>query len=302
MHSLQTTLPGLLVFCAAYELGSFTKAAKQLGVTPQAASRSVTRLEEVLGTRLFRRTTRAIAPTDAARAFYTTSKQGIALLQRAEEEASRGAELSAGVVRISAPTSYGHYRLLPLLGLFRERYPRIELDVDISNRNIDFAKEGFDLAIRMGQIKEEGLVARRLGDFALGVYAAPEYLARKRAPKEPSQLSSHDCIVFLLPRTGRVLPWTFSPGPTSFVPPAKVRCSDDVLATVTLARAGVGLIQTYDFLVHEDVERGKLQEVLRDYRGGKRPFSLVYPQSQKLGAAARTLADFLLSRRETQGS
>ncbi len=295
--SVQSTLPNLLTFCAAFEHGSFSKAARQLGVTPQAASRSVVRLEETLGVSLFRRTTRTVIPTDAARSYYRTAKAALGLLQQAERELASHGAVGAGLVRLSAPTSYGHYRLLPALAAFRERYPTIELEVHVGNRNVDFTTEGYDLAIRLGAIREHGLVARRLGDFALGVYGAPSYLARRAAPRTPRQLDDHSCIAFIMPSTGRVLPWTFTPGPRSLLPAAPVRCSEDVLATITLARAGAGLVQTYDFLVAQDLERGHLVEVLRDFRGASRPFSLVYPAAPKRSAAAGALIEFLLAAR-----
>ena len=295
--TLQSTLPNLLTFCAAFELGSFSRAARQLGVTPQAASRSVVRLEDTLGVRLFRRSTRTVTPTDEAHAYYRAAKQALALLELAEHEVAARGGVHAGVVRLSAPTSFGHHRLLPALAAFRERYPAIELDLHIGNRNIDFTQEGFDLAIRQGLIRDKGLIARKLGDFPLGVYAAPSYLARHPAPRTPAQLVDHTCITFTMPSTGRPLPWSFLPGPRAFTPPAPVRCSDDVVALVTLARAGLGLIQSYDFLVKDAVERGLLVEVLRDHRGASRPFSLISPATPRRSAAARALIDHLLPPR-----
>lgn len=298
---LQSTLPNLLTFCATFELGSFSEAARRLGVTPQAASRSVARLEETLGVPLFRRTTRTVTPTDEARAYYQTARQVLALLSQAERDVSRRDGAEAGMVRLSAPTSYGHHRLLPSLAAFRERHPTIELEVHIGNRNVDFTREGFDLAIRLGTIREKGLITRKLGDFSLGVWGSPAYLARRPAPRTPAQLDDHDCITFVMPSTGRVLPWTFVPAPRAFTPRAAVRCSEDVLALLTLARAGLGLVQTYDFLVEKDVERGLLVEVLRDFRGASRPFSLVYPATPRRAPPARVLIEFLTAAGKLPG-
>ncbi len=294
---LHSTLPNLLTFCAAFEHGSFSGAARQLGVTPQAASRSVLRLEETIGVTLFRRTTRTVTPTDAARAYYRTAKQALELLEQAELDASSQSSARSGLVRLSAPTTFGHHRLLPSLTAFRERFPRIELEIHVGSRNVDFATEGYDLAIRLGRIRTPGLVARKLGSFPLGVYGSPAYLARSPAPRTPAQLVDHACLAFIMPSTGRVLPWTFVPGPRSFTPKAAVRCTEDALSLVTLARAGLGLVQAYDFLVERDVERGLLVEVLKDYRGASRPFSLIYPSTPKPSPAARTLIDYILSTR-----
>ena len=297
--SLSSTLPNLLVFCAAYELESFSKAARRLGLTPQSASRSVLRLEQTLGVVLFRRTTRTVTPTDAAREYYRTASQALELLSRAESEVSQKDGERAGRVRLSVPTTYGHHRLLPRIVTFRERYPGIELELHVSNRNVDFATEGFDFAVRMGAIRTAGFVARKLADYTLGVFASPSYLARRGTPRSPQQLAQHACLGFLMPSTGKILPWSFEPEPRSWTPRADVRVSEDVLGIVTLARSGAGLAQVYDYLVESEVERGQLVEVLQEYRGATRPFSIVYPSEPKRSPAARTLIEFLLSGART---
>jgi DNA-binding transcriptional LysR family regulator len=297
--ALAATLPNLLAFCATYELGSFSKAAQRLGLTPQAASRSVLRLEQTLGTALFRRTTRTVSPTDAAREYYRTARQALDLLAKAEAEVTTKDGERAGHVRFSVPTTYGHHRLLPRIAAFLERYPGIELEIHVGNRNVDFAAEGYEFAIRMGSIRTAGFVARKLGEFSLGVFASPSYLARRGTPRSPEQLGNHSCLGFVMPTTGKILPWSFEPGPRSWVPRARVRVSEDVLGVITLARAGVGLIQVYDYLVEDELERGQLVEVLRDHRGASRPFSIVYPSEPKRSPAARVLIDFLLAGTRT---
>lgn len=294
-HPLQSSLSNLLAFCTSYELRSFSRAARLLGVTPQAASRSVGRLEQTLGVALFRRTTRAVTPTDAAATYYRIAKQAIELLRQAEQEAASPS--GAGRVRVSAPTTFAHHVLLPALSAFRAAKPEIEVDVDVSNRNVDFTAEGFDFAVRLGRIRERGFVTRQLGKAALGVFASPAYLARRSPPRSPDQLHQHACLTFIMPGTGRALPWTFATGPQAWTPQAGVRCAGDPLAVVSLARAGLGLVQTYDFVVARDLERGLLVEVLRDARGASRPFSVVYPEASKRSPAARALIDFVATLR-----
>lgn len=288
------TLPNVEAFCRTYETGSFSRAARALGVTPQATSRSVARLEQSLGVTLFRRTTRQLSPTDAARRYYERCVQALALFAVAEGEVVEGRHAPTGLVRISAATTWAHHRLLPSLGAFRELCPEIEVEVNVASGNVDFVRGGYDLAVRMGSVADGALVARKLGDFALGVFAAPAYLARHGVPQTPADLERHTCIAFLVPSSGRVLPWTFSPAPERLVPRAAYRCSDDALGTVTLARAGLGLVQTYDFLVEEDVSRGRLVEVLVRYRGRSRPFSLVYPKAPRPTRAVRAMIDHVV--------
>jgi DNA-binding transcriptional LysR family regulator len=288
------SLPNLEAFCRTFETGSFTKAARLMGVTPQATSRSVGRLEQSLRATLFRRTTRSLAPTDAAQ-YYERCSRALSLLADGERQLSRGDEAAEGRVRISAPTSYGHHRLLPALATFAERYPKVRVDVNLSNRNVDLIREGFDLAIRRGPLRDRTLVARKLGDYSVGVYASSAYLARHGAPDTPRELAQHTCITFAMPSSGRALPWVFSGAP-SFTPEARFCCSEDVLGVVTLARAGVGFVQVLDFLVEEDVARGQLVEVLTEYRGPARPFTLIHPKVEKAPPAVRALSDFIMAR------
>lgn len=298
MRRVDGTLPNLEVFCRTFETGSFTKASEMLGLTPQAASRAVARLEADLGVVLFRRTTRSLAPTEEGRRYHARAHAALALLAEAEREISHKRRSPSGLVRVSMPTTYGHHRLLPSLGRFRALYPDIELVCHVSNRNVDFVRESFDLSVRMGESDDASLVRRKLGDFALGVFASPSYLARRRAPETLAELDAHAAIAFVMPATGRVLPWTFvEPGGTraSFVPPNAFRIGGDVLGVVTAATGGAGLVQTYDYLVEREVARGELVEVLSRFRGGSRPFSLVYPKAPALSRAARTFADFVVA-------
>lgn len=288
------TLPNLAAFCRTYETGSFTLAAKALEVTPQATSRSVARLERALGATLFRRTTRNVSPTEAGRKYYALCVQALALLHAGEQQIADQSATLQGRVRISVPTPYGHHRLLPTLGTFRERYPKIEVELEISNRQVDFTRDEFDLAIRVGTIKDGSLAARKLGEFALGVYGSSAYLARHPAPRVPEALAQHSCIGFVLPSTGRVMPWRF--GARSFKPDARYRCAEDVLGVVALAKAGVGLAQIYDMAVTEDVARGTLIEVLGPYRQLRRPMWLIYPKDVKPTKVTRAMIDFIVAQ------
>lgn len=292
--SVSSTLPNLEAFCRTFELGSFTRAARALSVTPQATSRSVARLEAALGVALFRRTTRSLGPTDEARRYYELCRQALALLSAGERELSSRKGAPEGHVRVSVPTPYAHAVFLRSLADFRARHPGVRVTVHVSSENVDFVRDRCDFAIRMGALRDGSLVARRLGVFSLGVYASPSYLARRGAPRVPERLVEHTCLAFVLPRTGKVLPWSFDPAPRAFVPDAPLCAEGDALANVTLARAGAGLVQIYDFVVADDLARGALVEVLEAYRGAARPFSLVYPRGAALSRAARALYDWAL--------
>ncbi|MCB9792189.1 MAG: LysR family transcriptional regulator [Alphaproteobacteria bacterium] len=290
-------LSQLRVFCLSVELGSFTRAARAAGLTPQAVSRSVARLEESLGQALFRRSTRQVEPTEAGRLFYAASAAALERLDEAQAVLALRQEQPVGEVRVSVPTTYGHHRFLPMLAEFCALYPQVEVDLEISNRNVDFVREGFDLAVRMGELGDAAFVARRLGDFSVGVFASPAYLAERGAPRRVEDIAQHRCAVFVMPSSGRLLPWGFTPpGPASYLPPATLRVRHDVLGLIHFARAGGGLVQIYHFLVEAELARGELVELLPELAGRSRPFSLIYPKQAVSRPAVRALVDFVVAR------
>lgn len=171
-HFEDLQLGSIELFCLAAEAGSFTAAAQIAGVTPAAVSRSIFRLEERLGSRLFVRTTRSIRLTDAGRTFFEQCRQALTQLVEAQQEVMGAQSVPSGQLRISVPTTYGHHRILPLLPAFRALYPQVSVDVHLSNRNIDFVAEGYDLAIRVRAQPDSSMIARLLEDAKLAVVAS----------------------------------------------------------------------------------------------------------------------------------
>lgn len=290
-------LGSIELFCLAAELGGFTAAARAAGVTPAAVSRSVSRLEARLGARLFVRSTRHIRLTEGGRDYFEQCRQALAQLMEAERQVS-GQQLQAlGTLRISLPTTYGHHRVLPLLPRFRERYPGVQVEVHLSNRNIDFIEEGYDLAVRVRAQPDSGLIARHLEDAALVVVAAPDYLRRAGVPSELEQLAGHECIQFELPSSGRRIPWLFREQgrERELFTEGGYCCAADVLGGVTLARSGAGLFQAYRFTVEPLLASGELVEVLQPFAGASRPFTLLYPHARHVPIRVRVFVDFLLA-------
>nr|WP_206085556.1 LysR family transcriptional regulator [Massilia polaris] len=291
-------LGSIELFCLAAEQASFTGAANIAGVTPAAISRSIGRMEERLGVRLFVRTTRQIRLTDAGRRYYDQCRDALMQLVEAEREVTGAQTAPAGPLRISAPTPYAHYRLLPLLPQFRQLYPDVTVEVHVSNRNIDFAGERYDIAIRGRDPVDSSLIARKLEDAELVLVASPAYLKRAGTPASLEALDGHECIQFDLPSTGRRIPWSFHvDGKTVDVATTGgYTCSEDVLGIVTLARSGAGIVQTYRFIVEQDIQSGALVELLPMHGGTSRPFILLYPHARHLSLRVRTFVDFLLAR------
>ncbi|AOE85062.1 LysR family transcriptional regulator [Pseudomonas sp. TCU-HL1] len=294
-------LGSIELFCLAAEEGSFTAAALVAGVTPAAVSRSIARLEDRLGVRLFVRTTRSIRLTEGGRGYYEQCRQALAQLVEAERAVMGQQQEPTGVLRISIPTTYGHYRVLPLLPEFRRRFPQVKVEVHLSNRNIDFAAEGYDLAIRVRAQPDSTLIARHLEDAALVVIAAPDYLKRHGTPQTLDDLERHECIQFELPSSGRRISWLFLDQGREreiFAESSYVLTDDVVMGGVTLARHGAGLFQTYRFIVERDLAEGSLMEVLQEYGGRSRPFTLLYPQNRHVPLRLRAFVDFLMGYRE----
>ncbi|WP_043615284.1 LysR family transcriptional regulator [Ensifer sp. ZNC0028] len=282
-------------FITVMDKGSLTAGAVALATTPSVLSRAITRLETKLGTQLVRRTTRRISLTDAGRAYLDQVRVAFDAIDQAER-AIQGEGALAGRVRLSASTTFGHFQLPEKLARFALRHPGVTVELSIANRNVDLVAEGYDLAIRLGQLPDSGLVGRKLGDAPLRLVASPGYIARCGAPQSVEDLAAHTCLPFVMPSTGRPAPWLLrvDGSDVDWVPDGPVQVEDDVLGTVSLAEAGLGICQTYDFVVRDRLLRGSLVELLPEFGGRSRPFSLIYPPHRNLAAATRALIDCLM--------
>lgn len=295
-------LGSIELFCSTAELGSFTAAAAAAGVTPAAVSRAISRLESRLGVRLFVRTTRTLKLSDAGREYYEQCRAALNQLVEAERLVTGRQSAPSGVLRISMPTPYGHYRVLPLLPEFSRRYPEVSVEFHLSNRNIDFADEGFDLAIRGRAPEDSTMISRQLEDAELVVVAAPDYLARAGTPRQPDDLKAHNCIQFVLPSNGRNIPWLFREDGQDIELPTSglYGCAEDILGAVTLTRAGGGVFQTYRYIVADDLKTGRLVELMPQSGGRSRPFCLIYPHARHVPLRVRVFVDFLVEHLRVQ--
>nr|WP_315476434.1 LysR family transcriptional regulator [uncultured Undibacterium sp.] len=290
-------LGSIELFCKAAELGRFTLAAQTLGLTPAAVSRSIARLEARLQVKLFARTTRQIRLTNEGQLYYEQCTQALTQIRETERTLSGKHSDPSGILRISAPTTYSHHRLLPIMPRFFERYPRIKIEFNISNRNIDFVEDGYDIAIRLGTPEDSRLVARKLEDAKRGIFVSPTYLAQYGTPQTPEDLQQHRCLQFLLPSTGRPFPWlvTINGQEQEYAFTSSISVTDDVLGCVSLAKSGGGICQSFQYIVEEDVRQGRLVEILHDYTHGQtRSYSMLYPQNRLMSATVRAFVDFVL--------
>ncbi|WP_230969953.1 LysR family transcriptional regulator [Nitrogeniibacter aestuarii] len=289
-------LASLELFCAAAEHNSFTRAAQVLGVTPATISRSVARLEARMNLRLFVRTTRQIRLTDAGRRYYEQCHLALAQLAEAERTITGAQVEPAGLLRISMPSTYGKYRLLPRLPAFRARYPAVRIEANVTNRNIDLVSEGYDLAIRVRPPTDANLIVRPLERVPVVVVATPDYLERAGIPNHPEQLAGCECIQFLQPKNGRPMPWRFNIDgqECAMETHGSYTCSDEILACVELARAGAGLTQCMRFLVEDDLASGRLVSVLDAFAVSIDSISLLYPHRRYMPLRTQVFIDFML--------
>ena len=297
-HFDDVLLGSIELFCLAAESGSFTAAALAAGVTPAEVSRSVSRLEKRLDVRLFVRSTRSIRLTDGGRGYFEQCRHALSELVEAERKVTGEQVQPSGTLRISVPTTYGHYRLLPILPAFRQRYPQIRLDVHIGNRNVAFLDENYDLAIRVRAQPDSSMIVRLLEDAPLVVVATPAYLKRAGTPRTLADLDRHECIQYELPSSGRKISWPFldQGKQVEVMQDGNYSCSEDVLGGLTLARHGAGLFQTYRYVVERELAEGSLVEVLQAYAGRSRPFSLIYPHGRHQPSRVRAFIDFMIEQ------
>lgn len=287
-------LTGIIAFARAASLGSYTAAARQLGVSPSAVSKAVQRLEQQFGVPLFTRTTRSLTLTSEGRDLH---ERALRLLREAEEieQAALAARAEpAGLLKIAAPLPIGVHVIGPVLPRFRERYPKLSIDLRLNDRMVDIIEEGIDVAIRVGDLVDSRLLSRRLGPHRLCAYASPEYLARRGTPRHPDDLVDHECVNFRFQSSGQPLRWPFQIGgriveltPTVGV---TVDASDGVSA-VLVGGGGIGISATYIAASH--VARGELVPVLEDYAVQRTVVTALWPESRRASPNVKAFLSFL---------
>ena len=282
----------LTVFTKVAEHGGFTAAARRLGLSVSAVTKTVARLEDELGTQLFNRTTRQLHTTDYGQEFYERCIRILADLEDAETALRQGSISYSGRVRVVTPFSFGRVTLVPELPAFLRKYPEIVLDLNFSDQPVDLIAEGYDVAVRTGEISDSRLTTRLLTRGSQVTFAAPSYLARHGTPRTPEDLREHNCIV------GRFGPeWSFQ-GPDR--KPMTVRVSGNAIvnsgdALREAAVAGIGIGQGTWWLVRKDLERGLVDSILPDYALEGMPISILYPAQRHLPAKVRVFIDFLVA-------
>jgi DNA-binding transcriptional LysR family regulator len=287
-------LTGIVAFARTASLGSYTAAARSLGISPSAVSKSVQRLEQQLGLRLFNRTTRSLSLTPEGRDLH---ERALRLLREAEsiEQAAVAARSEpAGTLKVTAPLPMGVHVLAPALPRFRERYPKLMIDLRLGDHFADLIKEGIDVAIRVGDLGDSRLISRALAPHRICAFASPGYLARRGMPLHPNDLSRHDCVNFRFQSSGQAFRWPFAVGgrTTEVIPDAGIVTDvSDAVAAIVAAGGGIGISPTY--LAAAYVERGALVPVLREFAVQRSTIMALWPETRRTSPNVKAFLSFL---------
>jgi DNA-binding transcriptional LysR family regulator len=287
-------LDDMRIFVNTVDAGNFTAAAHRLRLSKQFVSRRVAALEEDLGARLLVRNTRKLAVTDLGQEFYERSKRILADVAEAEQAMSARRSEPRGLLKVSAPMSFGMAHLSPLVAEFLREHPDVRFDMDLSDRTVDVIGEGFDMALRIGRLADSSLIAQKLIDVRMIACCSPGYRRRHRAPLTPADLAQHACLPY--GQQGRA-PWEFivDGARTSFEVHGPLRANNgEVIRDAAIA--GLGICYLPDFIVAGSVDAGLLIEVLEPFMPPPNALHALYPQHREASVTIRTFTQYLRER------
>lgn len=299
MKDAMDRLTSMETFVCAVETGSFSAAAKRLEVGQPAVSKAVAQLEERLNTRLLLRSTRGLTPTDAGQAYYDAARRAIALADDADNAArGAGAELS-GRLRICAAVTFARLHIIPHLKRFLEAHPALDVEVILDDRNIDLLENRIDVALRMGDLGDSSMTARRIARNGRAVFATPRYLAERGTPIIPADLANHTAVIYLKD-IGSTGSWSFNRDSTelsvSIAGQLRVSAAEGVRAAVL---ADIGLAITSEWMFVPELARGEVKAILTDWSLPSIDLWAVYPSGRMVSAKARAFVSFV---QEVMGS
>lgn len=281
------------IFASVVEHRSFTAAAGALGLSKATVSKAITRLEAQLGASLFHRTSRTLSLTETGRALAPRAQRILTEAVCAEEEASDAASAPKGLVKLAAPMTFGLQRVAPAIAEFLTLNPGIQIDLCLDDKHIDLVEQGIDVALRIAQLPDSSLRARRLCAIATHVVAAPAYLERHGRPTHPAQLGDHRGIVYANSETWR---FSGSDGEEVAVRPSGPLRASSGEAMLPALRAGLGISVLPEFIVGPDLVQGTLVEVLAEWHGPQIALHLVTPPNPLRPARVEALIGFLVDR------
>jgi len=287
------TLTSMELFVKAVETGSFSATARSMNLTPSAVSKQISRLEDRLGARLFNRTTRQLAATGEGRAYYERCQQILADIQEAEAAVAELNTEPRGALRVNMPVVFGRRHIVPILGEFLERYPYVSMELSMSDQFVDPIAEGADMLIRVGELKDSSLIARKLAEARRVVAAAPAYWKKNGTPQKPEELRAHNCLTYSYLSSGNTWRMTDLKGKEHVIQAKGNLASNNGEALLEAAAGGLGVVNLPTWMVGPDLESGRLTEVLADYAQPEPSVHVIYPPGRHLSAKVRAFVDFL---------
>jgi DNA-binding transcriptional LysR family regulator len=289
-------------FVRVAEAGSFSAVSRELKTTQSAVSKQVAALERLLGARLLSRTTRSLALTEAGERYFDQARRLVAEVEEVESTLRQGERLLSGWLRVAASVGFGRLKLLPLVQSFLCAHPAVKVDLRLNDNFIDLVEQGIDVAVRVGELSDSSLVARRVGTTHRKLVASRAYLrslSRKglKAPREPADLKQHNCVVYT--ELFKHNAWTFTAGPGASVPVGSTQMvrvggnlqtnSSEVVRAAILSGFGIGYAPTW--LFDEEIASGELQRLLPDWSAPPLPIHLVSPREKRPVAKVKAFGD-----------
>jgi len=282
------------VFVAVVENDGFSAASRVLGISKSAVSKRINQLENHLGVRLLHRTTRKLSLTEAGERYFEHAAQALTAAGQAEDAVTELQGEPQGKLKISSPMSFGRLHVAPLIPIFTQRYPKILIDLVMDDRNIDLVAEGFDLAIRSGDMPDSTLIARKLAPLRQVLCASPDYIDRYGMPVTPSELSERNCILFSY--SGDANEWTLiKDGKSEAVLVSGSYRVNNSEAILVALREGIGIGRLPTFVAGPDLREGNLVRILESYQIPDHTFYAVFPERQYLPAKVRVFLDFSIN-------
>jgi DNA-binding transcriptional LysR family regulator len=287
----------LEVFAKVAALGSLSGAARALGMSQTMATKHMAALEGRLGVKLLHRTTRKITLSEAGRRYLESVERILSELAEADAVATAERVEVIGTLRVNAPVSFGVRELVPRLAQFSRLHPGLTVDLGLSDRVVDLVEEGWDVAIRIGQIEDETLIARKLARCRLLVAASPAYLAERGTPRTISELVSHNCLGYTLSNALGAKRWQFDTDGSTSTPVGGSLHANNGDALLAAALAGHGLIYQPTFLIGDDIRAGRLVSLTLDHPPMELPgVFAIYASNRRPPAKVRAFIDFLVTR------
>jgi DNA-binding transcriptional LysR family regulator len=287
-------LTSIEVFVRVVEGGSFTAAAKGIGVSTTMVTNHIQTLERRLGTRVLNRTTRRLSLTEIGKSFYDQCVDILARIEIAETGVREMHAEPRGRLKISAPVALGSHLVLPALTDYLKAHPKVEVQLMLNDRLVDLAEEGFDAAFRFGRLADSSLVARPLRSFGRVVCATSEYLAEHGTPQFPEELSSHNCLAFHYIQPERE--WHFDKPKARAVLVSGQLAVNNVQALLTAVLNGIGIAMLPDFLVETHLAKGTLVQLFPEQDFSRGPLQLVYLPDRQMTSKLRSFVDFVIDR------